>query len=165
MDRLRSLAPATTCHRRLRAPLLACTLLMGLVAPSWAGTFVVNSTADPGSGGCNAAECTLREAVSNSNATTGVHDRIEFAGAGSSCSRRGCCRTAGVRSSTRPCATPSRPARTRSSTTWRRFAASRACRARDGGYWSLSRASCRPVASSASIAAAKRRSTGSQAGT
>lgn len=34
--------------------------------------FVVNSAADPGTGGCNAAECTLREAISAANATLGT---------------------------------------------------------------------------------------------
>ena len=46
-------------------------------APSVA-TLVVNSAADPGDGICNAAECTLREAITASNASTG-RDVIHFA--------------------------------------------------------------------------------------
>ena len=42
------------------------TLLFGLLLvakPAHAATFTVNSTADPGSDGCDATECTLREAI------------------------------------------------------------------------------------------------------
>jgi CSLREA domain-containing protein len=41
-------------------------------------TFVVNSAADPGAGGCDLAECTLREAITASNGT-GAFDAIHFA--------------------------------------------------------------------------------------
>src|SRR5687767_13513892 len=40
-------------------------------------TFTVNSTADPGSGTCDATECTLREAMDAANAAPGL-DTIDF---------------------------------------------------------------------------------------
>lgn len=40
-------------------------------------TYTVNSTADPGDGVCNAAECTLREAIDAANASPGL-DAIDF---------------------------------------------------------------------------------------
>jgi CSLREA domain-containing protein len=40
-------------------------------------TFVVNSTADPGDGVCNATECTLREAINAANATANT-DTLQF---------------------------------------------------------------------------------------
>src|SRR5207244_7296305 len=40
-------------------------------------TFTVNSTADPGNGVCDAAECTLREAIAAANAAAGS-DTITF---------------------------------------------------------------------------------------
>ena len=42
-----------------------------------ASTFTVNSTADPGTGSCDATECTLREAITSANATVGT-DTINF---------------------------------------------------------------------------------------
>jgi len=49
-------------------PLLALALgLMLLPASASAATFVVNSSADPGDGVCDAAECTLREAIAAAN--------------------------------------------------------------------------------------------------
>ena len=45
---------------------------------STGGAFVVNSAADPGSGTCDGAECTLREAIAASNASAGA-DAISFA--------------------------------------------------------------------------------------
>ena len=66
---------------RRRAVLLlvvmAATLAM-VASPAWATTFTVNSTADPGTGGCNATECTLREAITAANASSTVDDTIEF---------------------------------------------------------------------------------------
>jgi CSLREA domain-containing protein len=44
---------------------IGATAAMGGVAH--AGSFEVNSLADPGSGGCNATECTLREALYDAN--------------------------------------------------------------------------------------------------
>jgi len=41
-------------------------------------TFTVNSTNDPGNGNCNAAECTLREAIIAANANGGSQDTIQF---------------------------------------------------------------------------------------
>lgn len=43
-----------------------------------AATFVVNSTNDPGSGNCDAAECTLREAIIAANANGATQDSIQF---------------------------------------------------------------------------------------
>ncbi len=40
-------------------------------------TFTVNSTADPGTGGCDATECTLREAIAAANSAAGA-DTIKF---------------------------------------------------------------------------------------
>lgn len=43
-----------------------------------AATFTVNSTNDPGSGNCDAAECTLREAIIAANANGASQDTIQF---------------------------------------------------------------------------------------
>lgn len=43
-----------------------------------AAVFVVNSTNDPGNGNCNAAECTLREALIAANANGATQDTIQF---------------------------------------------------------------------------------------
>jgi CSLREA domain-containing protein len=75
----------------LRAPVLALPLLaalagcqdtgdpLGAPRPQFAqgdnGTWTVNSLLDPGTGGCDDAECTLREAI----AAAASGDRIEFA--------------------------------------------------------------------------------------
>ncbi|HEX6709330.1 MAG TPA: CSLREA domain-containing protein, partial [Rubrobacter sp.] len=48
-----------------------------LLAPSPAHAITVNSTADPGTGGCNSAECTLREAIDVSNGLL-TTETIEF---------------------------------------------------------------------------------------
>jgi CSLREA domain-containing protein len=58
------------------------TCVLGLVAfaPSALAaptTYVVNSTADPGTGGCDLTECTLREAIDASNSNAGA-DTINF---------------------------------------------------------------------------------------
>ncbi len=46
-------------------------------------TFTVNSTADPGAGGCDAAECTLREAITAANGAAGADEiRFNIPGAG-----------------------------------------------------------------------------------
>ena len=45
---------------------------------SAATTYSVNTTVDPGNGVCNAAECTLREAINAANANVGT-DTIDFA--------------------------------------------------------------------------------------
>jgi CSLREA domain-containing protein len=45
--------------------------------PAEATTFTVNSTADPGAGTCDVAECTLREAIDAANLTTAA-DSIVF---------------------------------------------------------------------------------------
>jgi trimeric autotransporter adhesin len=61
--------------RTLRWLALACLGAFAAGAP--AATFVVNSSLDPGSGGCTAGECTLREAITAANATT-TADTINF---------------------------------------------------------------------------------------
>jgi CSLREA domain-containing protein len=57
--------------------LMAVSLLMAKSAQAVA-TFTVNSAADPGTGGCNATECTLREAITAANTNAGA-DTINFA--------------------------------------------------------------------------------------
>src|SRR6266571_944217 len=54
------------------------------ISPQASTTFTVNSTADPGTGVCDDAECTLREAITAANAHAGA-DTIAFniPGAGS----------------------------------------------------------------------------------
>ena len=61
------------------AVLVAASLGMLLTAkPAHAKTFTVNSKANPGSGGCTASECTLKEAINEANAN-GESDAISFA--------------------------------------------------------------------------------------
>ncbi len=63
--------------RKLFPVLIVTVVLLGLtVSLVWAATWTVNSAADPGSGGCNATECTLREAIAAAN----NGDTITFAG-------------------------------------------------------------------------------------
>ena len=50
---------------------LALTAGLGVPGPALAGTFTVNSAADPGDGVCTVAECTLRQAISAANAGHG----------------------------------------------------------------------------------------------
>ena len=57
-------------------------VLMGLLLalgtrPAQAADLTVNSTADPGDGTCDAAECTLREAIGQAN-LNGQPDTITF---------------------------------------------------------------------------------------
>ena len=61
----------------LVAVALALTAGLGVPEPALAGTFTVNSAADPGDGVCSASECTLREAISAANAGPGT-DTINF---------------------------------------------------------------------------------------
>ena len=58
-------------------PFLLLALLLFTLPASAQVTFTVNSTADPGDGVCNAAECTLREAIVAAEATAAV-DSIHF---------------------------------------------------------------------------------------
>jgi CSLREA domain-containing protein len=53
-------------------------IVLSVVAFAHAATLTVNSTADPGNGVCNPGECTLREAIAESNSTPGVVDTIQF---------------------------------------------------------------------------------------
>lgn len=64
----------------LAVALLFVTVLSSSPAHA-ASTFTVNSTADPGTGSCDATECTLREAITSANATAGT-DTINFKGVG-----------------------------------------------------------------------------------
>jgi hypothetical protein len=59
---------------------LALVLLAGvlLAKPAHAKAFTVNSTNHPGSGVCDATECTLEEAINEAN-DNGVSDTIGFA--------------------------------------------------------------------------------------
>ena len=60
------------------AVLLGMSLsLVGLETSRAGGAFVVNSTVDPGTAGCDVTECTLREAITAAN-TTGALDTISF---------------------------------------------------------------------------------------
>src|SRR5207253_11412721 len=47
------------------------------ISPQATTTFIVNSTADPGTGVCDDVECTLREAIAAANAHAGT-DTIVF---------------------------------------------------------------------------------------
>jgi CSLREA domain-containing protein len=59
------------------AALVALSLML-IAQPARADiTFTVNSTGDPGSGGCNRTECTLREAIASTNRFEGA-DTIRF---------------------------------------------------------------------------------------
>jgi CSLREA domain-containing protein len=64
------------------AAMLICALLLVLGVEGKhahaATTFTVNSTADPGTSGCDATECTLREAIVAANSAAG-DDTITFA--------------------------------------------------------------------------------------
>lgn len=71
-------------HGALLAAILAAGLMFA--SPAHAAAITVNSAADPGSGGCNGTECTLREAISLANRFPGP-DTIEFAIPGNSSKR------------------------------------------------------------------------------
>src|SRR5215204_6899085 len=65
------------------ALLVALATMVGLLASgayAAPSTFTVNSTADPGTGGCNATQCTLREAINAANANNNPteKDLIKF---------------------------------------------------------------------------------------
>lgn len=63
--------------RRILLVLLIVPAVLGLTAlPAQALTFTVNSTADPGTGVCDVAECTLREAITLANATALADDIV-----------------------------------------------------------------------------------------
>src|SRR5438094_6538095 len=59
-----------------RMTVLLAAVLFG-IGTARAATYTVNSLADPGDGNCNAAECTLREAITQANANGGG-DTINF---------------------------------------------------------------------------------------
>jgi CSLREA domain-containing protein len=60
------------------AALAACALLL-IPGSAGAADFVVNSTGDPGTGGCDAAGCTLREAITATNGNgSSEDDHITF---------------------------------------------------------------------------------------
>jgi hypothetical protein len=71
--------------RRTRVQILALVVLaasLGLLLanakPAHAQSFTVNSTIHPGTGVCDATECTLKEAINEAN-SNGVSDTIQFA--------------------------------------------------------------------------------------
>jgi CSLREA domain-containing protein len=65
--------------KRLAVLLVSSALIAGwFPSVAQAATFTVNSTADPGTGGCNAAECTLREAIQGANSNPNNSDTINF---------------------------------------------------------------------------------------
>jgi CSLREA domain-containing protein len=63
--------------RWLGGALLALVLGLMLAGGARAASFVVNSSADPGDGVCDASNCTLREAIAAANAN-GESDTITF---------------------------------------------------------------------------------------
>jgi CSLREA domain-containing protein len=71
-------------RRTLAVALLVTAVIVPLGATSAAATilpgtaYVVNTTVDPGTGGCDATECTLREAITAANGNAGT-DSITFA--------------------------------------------------------------------------------------
>lgn len=56
---------------------VAFTFILLDARSAHAADFTVNSTADPGGGSCTATECTLREAINASNASTTIDDTIK----------------------------------------------------------------------------------------
>ena len=70
----------TTATTRAAVLTLFVVLLLAFffdIRAAHADTFTVNSTNDPGTGGCNATECTLREAITAANTASGA-DTINF---------------------------------------------------------------------------------------
>lgn len=63
--------------RRLCAGVMQTCLGMAASTAAWSATLLVNSQLDPGTGGCTAGECTLREAIVAANATAAA-DTINF---------------------------------------------------------------------------------------
>ena len=59
------------------AVVVAFLVVLLVPSPAHAISLTVNSTADPGTGGCNSTECTLREAINVSNGLP-TTDTIEF---------------------------------------------------------------------------------------
>jgi CSLREA domain-containing protein len=64
-------------RRRLAILLAVATAALAWSSPAWAATFVVNSFDDVVLGGCDAIHCSLREAITASNANPGS-DLIAF---------------------------------------------------------------------------------------
>jgi CSLREA domain-containing protein len=58
--------------------LMAALFVLGVAPLTAQTTFTVNSTADPGNGVCDLAECTLREAINAANASAATTDTIAF---------------------------------------------------------------------------------------
>lgn len=74
------LLPTTATTRATAVLILFVVLLLAFffdVRAAYAVTLTVNSTADPGTGGCNTTECTSREAINVSNGLP-TTDTIEF---------------------------------------------------------------------------------------
>lgn len=64
--------------RLLATSILILGLALALTPPAQAATIVVNTTSDADDGVCNAAHCTLREAINAANADPGSPDEITF---------------------------------------------------------------------------------------
>jgi CSLREA domain-containing protein len=65
-------------RRAVLAVLGASIALLFGTAQAFADSFTVNSAADPGSGSCNVAECTLREAITAANMNGGAPDEDQI---------------------------------------------------------------------------------------
>src|SRR5687768_8852796 len=65
-------------RKALAAGAAAGTTVLFAPAAAHAATYEVNSLNDPGDGTCDAAECTLREAITTANGVAGA-DTITFA--------------------------------------------------------------------------------------
>ena len=74
---MRWMGRVRTISHCLLALLVSASLGVLLATPSYAATFTVNSTADPGTGVCDATECTFREAIIAANQNFGA-DIIAF---------------------------------------------------------------------------------------
>ena len=81
-------ASKLVCRERTTVLMVGLAMIVGLlmvgllasVAQAAPSTFIVNSTADPGTGVCDATECTLREAINAANANNNPteKDLIKF---------------------------------------------------------------------------------------
>jgi CSLREA domain-containing protein len=76
-DRSIEVAYVTKALAFAAAVMVALLFVLADAKPAHAVTLTVNSTADPGTGGCNSTECTLREAINVSNGLP-TTDTINF---------------------------------------------------------------------------------------
>src|SRR5215217_4195974 len=87
-------ASKLVCRERTTVLMVGLAMIVGLlmvgllasVAQAAPSTFIVNSTADPGTGVCDATECTLREAINAANANNNPTEKdlikFNFSGTG-----------------------------------------------------------------------------------